>query len=668
MPEYTRFALDEPPVWGSAEMPLLPAEWASAGKSFIVPGIYRTRGERHLPVSLDAFCCRHWSLRIGVDTSDDIASRRRRNLDPRERTGPFGDIHPPVLRCARACLLRRDDVVARPLFTKRVVGNTSVLGLPVLRSTKRTLKSASLLGRDLADFLTAGTFEELLHRLGRLRASLDLLMTARSWLTDNGDGVLRATPRLTYPHILGTFHLARMRNMRQLGVCPSNAHYTTEMADATGVRAGLWEEGDGTLEQASCILGLTRQRLQQLEKTFSGLANPRCWGLPRALRGHVLRIRRQENTQSFFRPRVEDRVDDLSRSGLLRVIRFNGVPIVSRARQARRLDTLLSEAHLTRAEIVARAYELSGDFGFIRRDDLLSGLRSTLTRAEDKDLELLATELSGGRGLPHGYVFLHASHRTWVTSRIINTLRHLRRIAVDELHAALERNRIFHKRPRMPPKEVLKAFLRQDRRFVLENEQVALRHHAPRSLTGGLSWIASQLAEGPSQSIHRTVLLARARDAGQKVTTISVYAQYSMLFKPVGRGCIALVGTYPTDEDVGAANDAARAIRIKSRVMEWEMGIDGPLIRLLVGNDCVDSGIVSLKKEIRQFLSNRDLILTSVEGTHGRARVSGAMVYGLMSVCAALTIVPGDVILLTARLSSDELYVALSEGNDSSLT
>lgn len=665
MPEHTRFALDEPPVWGSAEMPLLPAEWASAGKSVIVPGIYRTRGERHLPVSLDVFCRRHWSLRIGVDASNEVASRKRRNWDPCERRGPFGDIYPPVLQCVRTYLLRRDDVIARPLFTKRVVGNTSVLGLPILRSTKRTLRSASLLGHDLADFLTAGTFEELLHRLGRLSASLDLLMTARSWLTDSGDGMLRASPRLLYPHIVGTFHLARMRNMRQLGVCPTSQHYTVEMADATGARAGLWEEGDGTLEQASCILGLTRQRLQQLERSFSGLAKPRCWGLPRALRGHVLRIRRQENAMSYFRPRVMERVDDISRSGLLRVMRFNGVPFVTQARRNRRLDKLLSEAQLSRADIVALAYELSGNFGFIRRDDLLSGLRSTLTRAEGKDLDLLATELSGGRDLPHGYVFLHASHRTWVTSRIINVLRHLRRIAVDELHAALERNRIFHKRPRMPPKVVLEAFLRQDRRFAIENDHVSLRHHVPRPLTGGLSWIASQLAESPYQTMHRTVLLARARDAGQKVTTISVYAQYSMLFKPVGRGCIALVGTYPTDDDVGAANDAARAIRIKSRVMDWEMGIDGPLIRLLVGNECVDSGIVSLKKEIRQFLSNRDLVLTSDEGTHGRARVSGAMLYGLMSVCGALTIVPGDVIRLTARLSRDELHVALSEGNDS---
>lgn len=174
-----------------------------------------------------------------------------------------------------------------------------------------------------------------------------------------------------------------------------------------------------------------------------------------------------------------------------------------------------------------------------------------------------------------------------------------------------------------------------------------------------MAWIASQLAESPLQTIHRTLLLARARGAGHKVATVSVYAQYSMLFKPVGRGCIALVGIYPTDGDVAAASDAARAIRINTRLLDWRMDAYGPVLRLLVGNDCVDSGVITLKKEIRQFQNNRDLAVESDEGSHGRAQVSGAMLYGLMSVCRALAILPGDVIRLTTRLSSDELDVAL---------
>ena len=91
------------------------------------------------------------------------------------------------------------------------------------------------------------------------------------------------------------------------------------------------------------------------------------------------------------------------------------------------------------------------------------------------------------------------------------------------------------------------------------------------------------------------------------------------------------------------------------------METDGPVIRLLIGNDCVDSGVITLKKEIRQFLLNCDLAVTSDEGSHGRARMSGTALYGLMSVCSCLGIVPGDTISLTVRLASSELYVALSD-------
>jgi hypothetical protein len=244
-----------------------------------------------------------------------------------------------------------------------------------------------------------------------------------------------------------------------------------------------------------------------------------------------------------------------------------------------------------------------------------------------------------------------------VTSRIINLLRHLRRISVDDLHAALERSRVFHKRPAIPPKEVLRAFLNHDRRFVIEENHVSLRRHISRPLQGAFAWIASKIAVSGLQTIHRTVLLSEARKAGVNGSTVSVYCSYSLMFKPVGRGCIALTGTYPTAEALEAANAAARAIRVSTRVLDWQMEPDGPVIRLRAGNDMVDSGIVTLRKEIRQFLQGRDLTVVSEAGDHGHARISGAVIYGLISVCSSLGIVPGDSVRLMVRLSSNQLLV-----------
>jgi hypothetical protein len=657
MTERTRFELDEPPVWGSAESPLLPTEWELHIGSRSVPGVYRLRGERQLPVTLSTFCQRHWSHRIFATISKETEGRTRRRPNTMDRSGPFGQLARPVLKCVHGNLALLGDALNEPLFTKRVVGRAPVLGIPVLRATRRRLKAAHLLGPRLADFLSGGTFEELLHLVGRLRESLDLWMTARMWLADDGDGVLRVMHPVEATNVLEAFRLMRMRNFRQLGLATSSAHYTFEMAEAVGCRAGLWEDGNGTLEQASCMLELTKQRMQQLEKTFAGLAKPRCWGLPAVLAKYVRRIRKQHAAQTLFKSLATDRIDDLSRASLVRVMRFCGLAALSTSPLSQSLDAALAVANRSRADVVAYAYDLSGKFGFIRQDDLVIGLGHLLPSLAENELLALAFDLGGRHSLPRGYLFLHASHRTWVTSRIINLLCHLQSVSVDDLHAALERSRVFQKRPPMPPKEVLKAFLNHDGRFKLNDDQVALRRHRARALRGAFAWIASRISESGLQTIHRTVLLAEARKAGVNGSTVSVYCSYSLLFKPVGRGCIALTGTYPTADAVETANAAARAIRVNTRLLDWQMEPDGPVIRLRAGNDMVDSGIVTLRKEIRQFLRGRDLTVVSGAGEHGHARISGAVIYGLISVCSSLGIVPGDVVRFTVRLSSNQLLV-----------
>ena len=71
----------------------------------------------------------------------------------------------------------------------------------------------------------------------------------------------------------------------------------------------------------------------------------------------------------------------------------------------------------------------------------------------------------------------------------------------------------------------------------------------------------------------------------------------------------------------------------------------------------VDSGIITLRKEIRQFLQGRDLRVVSEAGDHGHARVSGAVIYGLISVCSSLGIVPSDIVRLVVKLSNNQLLV-----------
>ena len=200
MAEHTRFVLDEPPVWGSAESPLLPSEWEPRIRSCTVPNLYRLRGERRLKVALGTFCRKEWSQRVFAASGQQAEGGRRRRPATTDRSGPFGELAGPVLKCLEQNTYRLGDALNVPLFTKRVLGETALLGIPVLQTMRRRLRAAHLLGPRLADFLSGGTFEELLHLIGHLRESLDLWMTARMWLADYGDGVLRVMQLMFWMH------------------------------------------------------------------------------------------------------------------------------------------------------------------------------------------------------------------------------------------------------------------------------------------------------------------------------------------------------------------------------------------------------------------------------------------------------------------------------------
>lgn len=657
MPEYRRFVLNEPPAWGSAEMPLLPSEWAADLRTHVVHGVHRTAGRRRAEVPLDAFCIRDWSAGLTVDAAAGSPTSRRPRRRPGMPGGPFAGVRAPVLDCLRTWMTSAGDCVHRPLFTKRVAGGAHVLGIPVLVGTRRRLRRAGLLGADLADFLSAATFRELRHALGSLSSALDLWMTARAWLVDLGDGMLRALPSVIPDTVLEAFRLARVRNFRQLGVLPTSIHYSLEMAEAMGRRAGLSADGPATLEEAASCVGLSKQRVQQLEKTFAGLSAARCWGVPEAIAPLLGKVKRRLRTCDYFRGLTTTHIDGLAAGGVAALLTFHGARVPSHSKVSRRLDALLATAGKAQSEVVDAAYASTGRFGFIREDDLRRDLRGLLPAACAEDIEVLAFELAGRRRLPLGYLHIDSRRHSWFVTRARYILRRIGTTSLDEVYEALSRNRVYCRRPPLPPRSVVRAFFEQDRRFRVQGDDVSLHRSSPRPLSRLAAWMAAQIAATGLQVIHRTRLLANARAAGRKSSTVSTYCQYSPLFKPVGRGCVALVGTFPDDEAISLANEDARAIRVASRLKEWHPKGNTIELKVRVGNDMIDSGILGVPKAIKQLLESKNLAIVSDDIPYGNAGLSGSSLYGLTTVCAALGIVPRDIIDIRIDLETNELCV-----------
>ncbi len=640
--------ISDPPCWGESGLPLLPPQWCPLLPDIELDVRSRRRGRGRSPLLLPSLCSAPgWAGYAWSSPPLSIVAKLIGTL--------LDDGHDP-------------GFMDFPLLSRRIGPDDKLPMVPFLVSTWETLESTFDDPHQVTSMLESATALELYQVTGSLRTVLDVAVTGPSWLDDS---YRRNEPTIP-DSIDDAFYLAGIRHLRATGIEQSYTEPDSGWCLALTGRAGFTPNGQITLEAAGELAGVTRERVRQVTAALPLKHSiRRRWPLSQGLDGIAAIL---DDAPGRAIGEIESQLSSVAlESGPLRFKaaqallggygRFLDL-CVDQFDCVRRLSELALYPEIGGVEEVRRLiWELSAKTGFLREDDLRRELWRGHPDLDDTRItEILDTCVADER-LTLGYLFFTPHDDPTVFGTIDRMFAWAERLSVADIHEGITRRFKYRQLPPPPPESVLRSLLdKSDNYDVGDDDTVAARSRQPPDPDTVATWIGNQILGSPYGVLHRSTIFDASRHAGQAQGSVSVYMQLGEMFKAVGQGCLALVGTNPSPDMIYLAHDQARMRTVPGRVSakypQGKVRLD-----IIVSTHLRDSGVVSVTALAHTLLGDRRFTVQSELGSHGHLKIStGHLLYGFAPVLNALDVMPGDTITVDIDLVADTAIVALGDG------
>ncbi len=442
---------------------------------------------------------------------------------------------------------------------------------------------------------------------------------------------------------------------------------------ALAARLG-WPDGTRrTLQDAGDMVGVTRERVRQIERRFEERARGRARlpVLERALAAvaqHVpttieraARVPLEEGlSHRSIHPAalvelartlgIEPGFEVLSIPGLGEVVVAAGT--AGRVEQLRRAGARLKRA--------ARPY------GFLHVDLARSVLPAPL---DDPAIVELALRMVGAEPLDAGWYYVKTDSR----QPAIRLIEDMLAVAGGAL-AASEIREGFERRLRWrgaaghhdqegwyPSTEGLLAFCRsRPDRFRVEGELVSSRGRLDftERLVGVERTMVEVLLEAPGRVLRREDFEREVLARGVNVNTFGVYSSYSPFLRDLGGGLWAVRGVEPDPVEVERLRRRRTARRRQVEGWGW---LPSGALRVSVRLARTSSLVVGLPSAVRSYLSGRSFpVVLPDGGRKGEVRVDdGGTSWGYGPALARLGAEPGDLMLADFDLAAGTVRLSL---------
>jgi hypothetical protein len=633
----------EPPCWGSGELELVPAALAGAVRGVQVSGLSVKTKSRKLslfqPVLKD-FADSAWSKSLPTFVVDN----------------PSMTLLDVVVSSVEGVFKENPDRFDIPVFTSPLDRVDHALRIPLeIRTWDFIFGCGVETDHDMCTLLTA-TFREVYQRLGDVRAALDLVVTGSSWLSSNSNGSYGFVAPTTPGSFKEAVDLLRMRSFRNCGWPPGSPQYTPVFADVMGKRWSIGLEKPWTLQQCSEEMGVTRERIRQLALLVLWDSPPRLWGRPDVLES----IHEQLVDSELSSVTIEDAKEPMSRKCATEVLVRFGYPAEDFEGPWSVNDEL--ELHgIKWSKVLNVAYGESERLGLISMVELRHHIAGQFPMLVGEMFDAVIERLVRFGDLPYGYVYVESKRGSFLQGWLSKLLSVLGPLSFEETYKAIERACTV-RIPRLvfPPRAVIRAFLDEHEFFWFADGVVGLQNPVQHEIDGVEKWVRDQIESCTGTVIHKTELWNRARVDGVKGGTLNVYTSYHLLFKPCGSGCITMTGNQPSPVALELAQIRAKAIRVGTRRSELSI-LDGVVsFEVEVGNDLLDTGVLSTSKEMRTMIENQTFKIMSAGSQHGTARWSNGMLTGFSTVLQVMGVQPGEEVVLSFDTASGDVNVKLA--------
>lgn len=544
---------------------------------------------------------------------------------------------------------------------------SELASLPLLTATWAAI-DARFPGREgraeLAHLLHTGSALEWVQQLGSLAAVLDLAVTLPAWLVPLGS-CGRVLPPCAPATVDEAFLLAARRHLRTAALQPRYVE-DDDWCRAIGARVGLAPRGRLTLQEAGAMVGVTRERMRQIE-TPCPMHHQlrRRWPLGEAV-SHVRAAllaaidERLDVSRRAFDALGFDSDEPHTVATTLLDAYGTSIPVhVDGGRVLRAGATPSPASGLDRKTVRDVAWEVSDRTGIVRLPELVATLeRRGAGRSEHIEAvvrtALDMTDLPDDRAL----VIRERDMQLLAIPRRMLTWRSP--LTIHQLHAGMARRMRMHRKHAPPAPDVLREILARHGDFVVILEFVALARAEPPDATTILGWITEQVQASPYGALHRATILDRARRAGFNHSTVLLYLTFGETLIPVGSGCVAVVGSRVDPAALARARrDAARHF-VDSSVTAIADGSELAL-RCVVGTHNRVGGQIAVNRSIVDRLGPRKYRVRALGMERGSLGLSSHTLYGFASTFNALDIEPGDEIDIRFDLDDATATVTRAE-------
>jgi hypothetical protein len=546
-----------------------------------------------------------------------------------------------------------------PILSKPLDHFDGAISLPFERRTWEILESIGI-SEDLPLYaLISSTFREIRERLDDIRAAVDVSVTSESWIQQTSRGSWAFASPIVSSDLEELKKIARIRSFRSCGLDPTLSSYSPLLADVLPRNWSVAQADKWTLEQCGEALNLTRERIRQIVKSRILAPTQRRW-----VHSSVVLALAEE-----FRNRRDERgnpmlssVFSIPRSEAQAVLYSYGFSEYF-LRSAESLPGALKGVGYRLHELRRVAYWSSDRVGFVTEELLRESLLEQFPKLDGSLLEDVLATLIKVRNLPLGYLYVEGAERSFFVNDLVRLLGLRGRLPFEEVYLAASRfYRVRVPGYIFPPRVVIRDFLERDDRFWFEDDCVDLVEPAPHQLTGVQLWVESRIRESTGGVVHRSTLWDIARRDGIAPGTLTVYFGYSQYFKPVGRGCLTLTGSFPSEEVIDIAVAKGSMIRVPSRLLNWNVEHGLVQVDLELGTETVDNGLFSPPVAVRRLIQPSNFRVMVDGAQRGNVGWSGNILYGLSTGLSARGSAPGDRLRLQFDVAIRELsFVDLAD-------
>lgn len=647
----------DPPCWGEDAFPLLPPEWRPflPTKQLVVK-VVKTKqdGGRPWAGSLRELTRpRHWSAFDWWGPPACVASDAADSLVPH---------------------LDRVGILDAPLLEGPLRESGEASLLPLLTTTWNSLCDLAGGPEAAGDTLENCTGRQLHEATGSLRSTLDVLLTTSIWLEPDANGDLVARRPTGVTTIAEALQSCGLRYLRAAGIGADRLDPDSDRTYALLGRAGYHPSGRMTLEEAGTLIGVTRERIRQIQKGRN-LSHDlvRRWPMPPCLKGlHDLMTNAEGRLAADVGQDIAGLTSwprDTAVEVALRLLEAHGASLElvdSPGGRLARVDPYVATLRISASDVRRLAWDLSGNVGYLLRSELVRALDARfVSEGRDVPRETVDRLIDESLDMPHlplGYAFTSTLASPAIVSTVLRLLAWSPgSLSIEEVHDALARMQSFRRKPPPPPLAVLAELLDRRHEFSVAEGIVWANEPIERDRGTLRSWLASLILESSLQVMHQNAIADAARRAGHNVVSVGVYLKTNELFVPQGRGCYSVVGHQADPVLVDMAWEEGRVLVVPSSV-HAVVSHDEIVIDAIVGTSSFTSGHITLEGRVTRLLGS-DRYEAYVNGKRcGDLWLSQSQqLYGFQPAWAALDIQPGDAMHVTINLSNCRAELSRAE-------